>query len=268
MASRVIYTALVGEYETLSEQPLAAKSEIEFICFTDNRNLTSRTWKIVLIDPRFPRDNVRSARYLKVKGASELLSSYDETLWIDNRIQLKHDPDQLFDRFLHSNDIAMPIHSFRSTVKAEFEAVLKRGFDNPLRVREQLYDYTIQRAEVLELVPYWTAILFRRNTAVVAATMDYWMDDILRYSRRDQLSIRMAVWRTGVVVNAIEIDNRESEWHRWLARETVGRNEVAGSWNKSGFKPSIIERARDHWSGLQVKDRFKWTVKRIFARFK
>ena len=72
---RVVYTVLIGDYEQLNEQPQVTTSGIDFVCFTDDTELKSETWNIRVIEPRFPRDSVRSQRYLKMIGP-ELLSEY------------------------------------------------------------------------------------------------------------------------------------------------------------------------------------------------
>lgn len=214
---RVVYTALIGRYEQLNEQPVAAHSEVEFICFTDDEELTSDSWKIRVIEPRFPLDTIRSARYLKVRGP-ELLTEFDETLWIDNSVKLSAPPESLLAEWLADADLALPNHSWRTSVIGEFDAVAVDGYDDPARVYEQLIHYTAILPHVLHETPYWTAILARRKTRSVDAAMAMWWDHLLRYSRRDQLSINFALTSTGVTANRVMVDNLSSTWHEWPVR--------------------------------------------------
>ncbi len=214
VAKRVVYTALIGEYEELNEQPVAANSDVTFVCFTDNLELESNSWEFRRIEPRFPLDSIRSARFLKVHGP-ELLSEFAESLWIDNSVLLRGDPADLLDAWLTDTDIALPRHSYRTSVLGEFDTVATQGYDDPARVYEQLIHYSTIRPAVLNERPFWTAILARRHTPVVAETMQVWLEHILRYSRRDQLSVNFALSQTGIGVTAIEIDNWSSEWHQW-----------------------------------------------------
>ena len=213
-ARRVVYTALIGDYEELNEQPVASTSEVDFVCFTDNPSVSSATWQVRSIAPRFPLDSIRSARYLKVHGP-ELLGEYDESLWIDNSVLLSVDPADLLDEWLAGADMALPRHSYRTSVIGEFDAVAAQGYDDPARVYEQLIHYSTIKPEVLRQVPYWTAILARRRTPEIDATMQLWLEHILRYSRRDQLSINFVIENEGVEVKGIDIDNWSSRWHRW-----------------------------------------------------
>lgn len=211
---RVVYTALIGEYEALNEQPTASTSDIDFVCFTDNPTATSESWQIRLIEPRFPLDAIRSARYLKVKGP-ELLTEYDESLWIDNSVLLRTEPGAILDEWLATTDAAIPVHSYRTSVLGEFDTVAAQGYDDPARVYEQLIHYSSTSDGVLAEVPYWTALLARRHTPAVLETMALWFDQILRYSRRDQLSINYVIDRTQLAVTPIVIDNWSSTWHQW-----------------------------------------------------
>ena len=45
--------------------------------------------------------------------------------------------------------------------------------------------------------------------------MHLWWEHVLRYSRRDQLSINYVLDSAGLVPRRVEIDNFESEWHHW-----------------------------------------------------
>ncbi|MEQ1734867.1 MAG: glycosyltransferase domain-containing protein [Rhodoglobus sp.] len=211
---RVVFTALIGDYEALNEQPAATDSDVEFICFTDNLEITSESWQLRHVEPRYPLDNIRSARYLKVHGP-ELLTEFSESLWIDNSVLLKSDPARLLDAWLESADFALPRHSYRTSVIGEFDAVATQGYDDPARVYEQLIHYSTLRPEVLRERPYWTAMLARRQTESVIVAMQLWLEHVLRYSRRDQLSINFVLAESGIAVRGIELDNWTSEWHQW-----------------------------------------------------
>jgi FkbM family methyltransferase len=211
---RVVYTALIGGYERLNEQPIAASSAVEFICFTDDPELVSETWTIRLVEPRFPRDSIRSARYLKVMGP-ELLKDYDQSLWIDNTIQLCMPPETILDEWLTEADFAAPLHSFRDSVAGEFDAVETAGYDGPARIYEQMTTYAATRPSVLREKPYATGFIARRHTTEVCEAMRLWYEHILRYSRRDQLSLNYVLSVTGLPAAGIAIDLHKSQFHQW-----------------------------------------------------
>jgi len=222
---RAVYSALIGGYEELLEQEAALDSRIPFICFTDDPGLTSTTWDVRLIEPEFPLDRVRSARVLKIRGHS-LLDEFDETLWLDNTVAFHGDPDELLDEWLASADLAVPRHSFRDSVSAEFAEIMTLKLDDPTRVLEQWEHYQALAPSVLAAAPHWTGMLARRHTPDVSATMRVWLDHVLRYSRRDQLSVGLAIAGAQHEVNLVELDNATSRWHEWP--RSRGRNIRAG----------------------------------------
>ena len=210
---RAVYTALLGGYEVLQEQPMASRSEIPFICLTDDPSLTSETWDVRVITPSFPLDMVRSARELKILG-HELLAGYNQTIWIDNRVTLTARPEELF-ALLGDADLVAFEHSFRDSLIGEFDAVVNGGYDDPARVYEQLIHYAELAPHLLDEKPIWTGLLVRKVSATSSAAMRMWMNHVLRYSRRDQLSAPFALAAAGVRVSYQTFDNRESPWHVW-----------------------------------------------------
>jgi hypothetical protein len=215
---RAVYTALIGGYEKLRERESVVDSDVDFVCFTDDPSLVSTTWRVELIDVSFPMDSVRSARVLKTIG-HPLLNQYEETIWVDNRVSLLGDPHAAFDELLADCDLFIFVHSFRDIVIDEFEAVVAGGYDDPGRVYEQLLHYSEIAPEVLNERALWTGFLPRRMTPEVRHISEVWHQQILRYSRRDQLSINVALHGTSARVTRFEHDNRASKWHEWPLRD-------------------------------------------------
>lgn len=211
---RAVYRALIGGYEQLREEEVARDSDLPFICFTDDPHLTSDTWEVVLVERRLPRDATRSARALKIVG-HPVLDDYDETLWVDNTVALVKAPDDLFDDWLSDADVAAPLHSYRTSVLAEAEAVIDGGLDDFTRVYEQVAHHLMDDSGVLEENPHWTGMLARRRTPVTDAAMQTWWEQVLRHSRRDQLSFVPAMRAHDVRLRSLPVDSHESPWHEW-----------------------------------------------------
>ncbi|MFF1878081.1 glycosyltransferase domain-containing protein [Leifsonia sp. NPDC058230] len=211
---RAVYTALLGGYEELSEQPVARESDLPFVCFTDRPDVTSDTWTIVPVTPLFPFDLVRSQREFKIRG-HDYLAPFEETLYIDNSVHLEAPPEQILDSLLADADFTLASHSFRERVIDEFDEVVRLNYDDAGRVNEQLLHYAELYPDVLLQHPTWNGMIARRHTHDVAATMHIWFDHVLRYSRRDQLSANVAFSIGPVAPKVIDLDNNASQWHRW-----------------------------------------------------
>ena len=222
--SSVVYTVLFGGYETLDNEQFVGDRDIPFICFTDEPDLTSDVWEIHVIEPLYPNDLPRSQRDIKIRGCQEL-DQFDRTLYIDNSVSLTGPASIILDGWLSSHDLAVPAHSFHQTVLDEFLAVLTLGFDDPTTVDEQLAHYAETDRRVLGERPSRNGMIARRNTPEVLGTMSQWFEEVLRYSRRDQLSANVTFARTGIPVNRVAIDNNQSDVHRWPVE--LGRSATA-----------------------------------------
>jgi uncharacterized coiled-coil protein SlyX len=236
---RAVYRALVGGYETLREEEVARDSSVPFICFTDDPTLTSDTWEIVHVERRLANDTTRSARALKILG-HPALDAFDETLWIDNTVALRAAPDELFDLWLGDADVAAPLHSFRASVLAEAEVVIDTGLDDFARVYEQLAHYLAVDRGALEANPHWTGMLARRRTPATTRAMQSWWEDVLRYSRRDQLSFVPVMRAHAVRLHSVPLDSYESDWHAWPWAE--GRDATRlGTGLREALRPAAAE---------------------------
>ena len=245
MKSRALYTALIGDYEPLNELSEIDFGRIDAFCFTDNPNLKSDTWKVIYVKPAFPADPVRSQRMLKILG-HQILDRYKQTLYIDNSVQLLRDPGEILDEWLTDNLVAIPMHSFRESVVDEFNEVLLGKLDSRERITEQLEHYKLNYSELLIQRPYWNALIARENTEVTRKLFRKWADHVLRYSRRDQLSLPIASFETKVPIRAVEMDNYESEFHRWPIHQ--GRKQGI----RQSSIPDYFEQVIELQSELQI----------------
>lgn len=226
--SRCVYTALIGNYERFNEQPVARTSELPFICLTDDPELRSDTWQIRLITPTFTMDPIRSQRDLKIRPHVHL-RDFDQSLYIDNSVLLKKSPESIFDTYFGKSKFSLLRHSFRDRLIDEFIEVARLGLDDSAKIFEQLNHYAFECPEILNSRPYWSAILLREhNDPAVRLLSEIWFAHVLRYSRRDQLSIQLAFRHAGLEPDAFDVDNNSSWFHVW---------------------PHVVDRDRDRWKG-------------------
>lgn len=152
---------------------------------------------------------------------------------------------------MRDSEIAIPSHSFHSTLNDEFDAVIEQQLDSPTRVSEQRAHYTSSHASILASAPVWTAIIARKTTPRVNEFQQIWAAHVLRYSRRDQLSVGVAVAMSHVTVNCVEIDNHESDMHRWptgIQRKVERRTEY---WPESWDLETVLARANGEIAHLK-----------------
>lgn len=239
--ARLVVTALTGQYEALTEQPAARASGLSFLCLTDDPELASDTWEIRQIEPLIPHDPVRSAREVKLR-LHRYLPETAEVLWIDNSVLLTGSPDELLDEWLDQADVAIPQHSFRGPVLEEFAEVAALGLDDLSRIYEQFAHYRAAHHEAIADRTLWTGMMARRlGVPAVRAFGECWMEQVLRYSRRDQLSVNVALRRTAPRFSSPTLDNRHSPWHTWPAAKQRREEARARVWD---FIPESLAAAR------------------------
>jgi hypothetical protein len=216
MSKICVYTTLLGNYERINEQPVAASAQIPFICLTDDPDLRSESWQMRIVQPAFPTDPIRSQRDMKIRP-HVYLPEFARSLYIDNSVILKEPPDRLFEIGAASPEgFVMPHHSFRQTVLDEFLEVAGLGFDDSNRVFEQLNHYLLNCPEVLQERPWWAAIIVRDHTNLkLCRALEFWALHVMRYSRRDQLSVNMAMHLADIRPEPLQIDNFNSPFHSW-----------------------------------------------------
>jgi TOD1/MUCI70, glycosyltransferase-like domain len=234
-----VYTALFGGYEELNEQPVARQSNIPFICFTDDPELRSDTWQIRLVTPLFGMDPARSHRDFKLRPHVHL-PEFDLSLYIDNAVVLSQPPEKVVEKFSPAKGFWLARHSFRESVLDEFLTVAKLSLDDQSRVFEQLNHYTLLWPELLSERQYWGGILLRdHRVAEVRAMSDTWYANVLRYSRRDQLSINLAFRQAGLTPGIMDVENNYRSWfHSWP--HTPGRDRKKGTLDPAiSFSPPV-----------------------------
>jgi hypothetical protein len=227
-----VYTSLIGRYEALNEQAVAARSRFRFICLTDDPELASTSWECRLVRPAFAMDPIRSQRAFKMLPHVHL-PEFDRSIYIDNSIVLTEPPEAIWPLLPQGAGLAMPRHSFRATVLDEFLEVVQLGMEDAGRIFEQLNHYALVCPEVLQQAPWWSAIMLRdHGNRQVQQAMETWFAQVLRYARRDQLSINLALHEAGLQPAVLAIDNHQSWFHRWPVahgrdRDRGPRNPIA-----------------------------------------
>lgn len=210
-----VYTALIGDYEELNEQPVAKNSNIPFICFTDSETLSSNSWEIRKVSTLFGMDPIRSQRDIKIRP-HRFLDDYDVSIYIDNSILLTETPEKILETYKDNLPFCLSYHSFRYNIIDEFLTIIKFALDDPMRVLEQLNHYTMLHPEVLKTRPLWGGFLLRdHHDPLVREMGERWAAHVNRYSRRDQLSISACFAECGLDPKVIAIDNYKSWFHSW-----------------------------------------------------
>ena len=196
----VVYTTIFGPYDELLELNLPKKN-VDFICFTDQKNLKSRFWNIVYVN-RNENANILNRRY---KWLPHLfLPSYTTSIYIDANLELLVSAEQLIAKYLHVTNIAIPESPSRSCVYEEAEACIKNLKTTPKHLIPQIKFYT--REEMPVKFGLWAnrLIIRNHNKAEIKALMDLHWQEFQRWeTKRDQLSFPFIVWKNNKRITTI-----------------------------------------------------------------
>ncbi len=197
-----LYTAILDGYDTLKPQPAEALGGIEQVAFLDEATAKScqgstRGWRIATMAPSHG-DPHRAARLPKIKAHFALPNSA-YSLWIDASIGIAapFPLGRLVDLFLRDCDICVFRHYARHSIFEEAEACKAYGLDRADVIDAQVARYRSEGLpESAGLIE--APVILRRHTDSIRRLNEAWWDEILRGSRRDQLSFNYVAWKLGL----------------------------------------------------------------------
>jgi hypothetical protein len=182
---------MFGHSEHFNDQP--CEEGIDQICFTDDPQLRPTNWQVRLVEDKLIDPARLSKRFKHLPHI--YLPEYDESLYRDNRLRLKQSASKIFpllDRTEHS--LVMFRHWLRDCVYDAAETILALGYDDPVRVREQMRFYRSLNYPARHGFDACGFLLRRHSNAQLARVNEDWQRQVLRYSKRDQLSWNVCAW--------------------------------------------------------------------------
>lgn len=227
-----IYTCITNAYDRLPDLP--QWPHCDFICFTDNPYLRSDRWEVRYL-PGDELDAARRSRLPKILPHHFLLE-YPISVWVDANVAVHMDLAALARLELASRPAAFFTHLERTNVYDEAEMCIRLEKDDPATLRRQADAYRKEGlpAGVNDLVT--CTIMFRRHRdPEIVNLMELWWQEILRYSRRDQISLPFVAWKMGYALprmarRTTEVFTRRRHYadRRWEKRRgAIKKSEIA-----------------------------------------
>ncbi|MBF0544800.1 MAG: DUF616 domain-containing protein [Candidatus Riflebacteria bacterium] len=208
-----VYTVLVSEKETLNN-PLrmlppdsSSDLDIEFVCFTDCKGLTSPTWRFIHFDAKLVP--IEKAVNRPKAKPHEFFPDSDYSLYIDNTVVFKRLPtssdlsETLFKAFRHPE---------RNFPLDEADAVVKSGVDEANVVARQINFY--RQSALLENINCLTSdlVLLRvHNHPIMKRFGELWWEQILLFSNNDQIPLDLCIKSAGCNIDYFQTDNGNND---------------------------------------------------------
>jgi len=199
--TKVVYTAVFGNYDHVPA--VNPKWDCDFVCFTDNPELVSHGWQVVMVQLNGEPPAQANRRYKMLPH--KYFPKYEWSLYVDGHIKIVADPSSLFQKYLNNGVIAIPKHQDRNCAYAEARLCIKVGFVSKEITEQQMARYTADGfPEKFGMTE--NGIIFRRHhDENVIAMMDSWWEEYCNGGRRDQLSLPYLIWKHKIdVLEVIE----------------------------------------------------------------
>lgn len=206
----VVVTASIGERRLRLLTPEIVNPAVEYVCFTD-KPAAHPVWRTIKVE-RLADDPVRDAKRYKVLAADILRAAGIEaeaSIWCDRHCRLCCDPVEAFERF--PADVAL-IRHYRRCIYKEGRACRKKKKDDIGVINAEM---DMRRLEGWRPNAglYYGGFVMRRHTAASERFSRLWWSYIESGSRRDQLSLPVALRRSGVSKSVIARAELRSFFH-------------------------------------------------------
>ncbi len=191
----VIYTAVFGNKDEL-KMPSGYSNDrnIDYLCFTDNAEMKSDFYQIVLQKRKF-KDICKNARFYKIKGFNGI-EKYDVAIWHDANITIRHNKIQNLIHYLQNADFATFKHPERNCVYEEGLACIRYNKDYAIRIFMQMILFYLfhypKQAGLFETGIFVTNV----KKFKLKRIHNYWWKWVKHLSRRDQLSLNISALKT------------------------------------------------------------------------
>lgn len=249
---RVVYTCLFGYSERFNDFRYDAPG-IDFICFTDDPELTSDFWTIKQV-PLGLLDPPRRSKQIKAKPHI-FLPEYDQSIYVDNTVRITAPIADIFSTYLgapslprSSSPLVCYQHPWRSCVYDEASAVLAGGYDDPARVNQQMDFYRSIGYPANNGLAKTTFLLRNHHDPALIRLMDKWHEQVLRHSFRDQLSLLPTARALDFEISYLPLKFLDHDLFQWPVvkdNKRVPRDFVDSTY--LSLNPDVTGLARKHY---------------------
>lgn len=199
----IIYSVNFGDYDHVKDSLYLQDLPACYLTDTPENISEHSNWEPVPVDLN-GEDPKRMTGYYKTQ--SHLLPDHDISIYIDASIRLKQSLNPIIAKFIQSDaQIMIPFHPQRSCTYDEANACIKLKKDKPALITRQMEQYRNARfPQGWGMVA--TCMIIRKNTPSVQLFNKLWNKEIVKGSKRDQLSVMYTSWSTGIPIEPLNIN--------------------------------------------------------------
>ncbi len=198
---------MIGAYDSKLLDIDYDRSKYDFICFTNNKKIKSKTWDLIIVDPIIPNDFARSSYWYKWSFHKFLdYDLYDYAVWVDSSMWYFNIQkfEEYLNKFIQMEDCKLFVekHPSRHTLTSERDANIHLNKDDHQKMINTVNKYLKDGFnDVTDCVMYETGFSFRRfKDPDLIKMCDLLWSEIsnVNLSKRDQLILDWAIWKTKI----------------------------------------------------------------------
>lgn len=199
----VVYTCITGAYDDI-KIPQFKDDTLDYVLFTDQKDLKSDFWKVRYIENSEQLSNVKLARKHKIL-AHKYLSEYDFSIYIDGKVQIVGNLREYIDVYSRGSGMLCFPHFFRDDIEEELSELIKLGKGDADEMSIQVANY-LNEGFPNHFGMTDTCVLVRNHRdEKLNCVMEIWWNEILKGSHRDQLSFTYSCWKKGYVYDICDL---------------------------------------------------------------
>lgn len=198
----VVYTSLFGNYDSVTE-PLFIDENVEYILFTDDKNIKSTKWRVEIIEKMI--ENPRRMARLPKLLAHNYLPAHDISIYLDANMKLKtKNVYQLIEECLEGNDIAFYNHPRRHCTYRELKHCV-RVQKISSEIANQVVNKYLQDGFPTDFGLFESGFIIRRSIEKIKKFNELWWNEYVSGSERDQCCLMYCLWKLGITANSIKV---------------------------------------------------------------
>ena len=193
-----VYTCITGNYDSLLE-PLIHPDNIDYYVITDmNIDKNSKWIKIDInkFEELKKLDNTRKARYAKTHPHM-FFGEYEYSIWVDSNFRIVSD----LSKFIKNTNSTVPFashwHPYRNCIYTESIACKMRKKDDEKIINNQIDFYRKDGMPDNFGLIETNMIVRKHMDEKCIKIMEEWWNNIIQWSKRDQLSLPYVIWKNG-----------------------------------------------------------------------
>lgn len=200
------YTCITGGYDVI-KPVLCPAPAVDYLLFSNNAVEAPLPWRVVIIAPN-GLDNKDINRTVKIRPhLVPELACYDACVYIDGSVQVIGDVREFVEKHINDGlDVHFFRHPYRRSVKEEIRACAWFGHSWAWRLLKQYRRYCKtgfpDSGGLFEC-----GVIIWRPTQRARELSDTWWVEYRRDTRRDQIALPYAIWKTSPRIGSMGVNN-------------------------------------------------------------